>query len=219
MNYDITLAGQAYTLTTSDDAQIAAIGACRQKYNDAMPQTIKQGEDDVANPDLLADDAAYLGYVFGHWAAANPGFAEADLHAAAANAFASYAGQNPPQQIIEQVELTGDALKAALRAYAADKRWRVETGGMTITGIRVPTDDRAKLLLLGAATCMADGSSSKLVISGVDYGTFTKEQFAAINAAVIGHVQGTFPILADLLAGIDSGTINTIGQINAASWS
>ena len=154
MNFDITLSGQAYTLTTSDDAQIAAIGACRQRFNDALPQTVKQGEEDVANPDLLPDNAAYLEYVFGHWAAANPGFTEADLQAAAASAFANYAGQIPPEQAIEQAELTGDALKAALRAYAADKRWRVEVGGITINGVSVPTDDRAKLLLFGAAMCM-----------------------------------------------------------------
>lgn len=119
MNYSLSLSGQSYTLSTSDDAQIAAIAACRREFNKALPQTVKDGEADVPNPALLATDAAYLEFVFTAWAGANPGFTNEDLQAAAANAFASYAGQNPPEQIVESVPLEGDALKSALKASAA----------------------------------------------------------------------------------------------------
>jgi hypothetical protein len=102
-----------------------------------------------------------------------------------------------------------------LRAYAADKRWRVEVGGLVLNGVTIPTDDRAKLLLLGAAQSMADGSSASLVINGVNYGMFSKAQFQAINAAVVEHVQETFGALATILAGIDGGTITTQAQVDA----
>lgn len=160
MNYAISLSGQSYTLSTSDDAQIAAIAACRTKYNDTLSQTVKDGEEDVPNPALVATDAAYLEFVFGHWAAANPGFTDADLQAAAASAFASYAGQNPPAQIIEQVPLTGGALKAALKAYAAQKRYQVETGGMTVSGMAIPTDRITQSKLSGAVLAFQAGALS-----------------------------------------------------------
>ena len=86
--FSLTLNGQSYSVATSDPAQLTAITACRTKYNDALPQTIKDGENDVPNPDLMSDDTEYLEHVFGHWAAANPGFDQAALDAAAASAFA-----------------------------------------------------------------------------------------------------------------------------------
>jgi hypothetical protein len=85
---------------------------------------------------------------------------------------------------------------------------------MSLGGVPVPTDDRAKLLLLGAAQSMADGSSAPLVIGGIVYGTKTKAEFQAINSAVVAHVQSTFPKLATALAGIADGTITTTEQIN-----
>ncbi len=38
--------------------------------------------------------------------------------------------------------------RSALVAYAADKRWRVETGGISVGGIDVATDDRSKLMIM-----------------------------------------------------------------------
>jgi hypothetical protein len=105
---------------------------------------------------------------------------------------------------------------ALLKSYAAEKRWNKEVGGTLVNGVPVPTDDRAKLLLLGAATSMVDGSSSNLVIAGVNYGVFTKIQIQALNDAVVAHVQATFPLLATVLAGIDAGTITTMEQIDTA---
>lgn len=107
---------------------------------------------------------------------------------------------------------------AQLAAYAATKRWQVEVAGVVVNGIRVPTDDRAKLLLMGAATGMADGSSAPLIISGINYGTVTKAEFQAIYAAVTAHTQSTFPVLASVLDQIAQGTITTVDEIDAAGW-
>lgn len=40
--------------------------------------------------------------------------------------------------------------KADLLSYAADKRWQVETGGLVIGGVPVATDDRSKIMIIGA---------------------------------------------------------------------
>lgn len=93
-SYNLTLAGQPYVLSTEDQAEIDAITACRNRYNASIPQTVKDGEDDVPNPDLKATDTAYLQFVFGVWATSNPGFTEEQLLEVAANAFASYVTLN-----------------------------------------------------------------------------------------------------------------------------
>lgn len=94
MNYDISIAGQSYTVTAADAAQAAAITACRQRYNDVLPQTIKVDDGEIPNPALIATDADYLSFVFGSWAKNNPGFTNDQLQAVAASAFASYVEQN-----------------------------------------------------------------------------------------------------------------------------
>lgn len=217
MNYSITLSGQSYTLSTSDDAQIAAIAACRAKYNEALPQEV----DGAPNPALIATDAKYLEYVFGHWAARNAGFANADLQAAAANAFASYAGQQPPEQIIESVPLTGDALKAALKAYAAQKRYVVETGGMTFNAMPIPTDRETQSKLSGAVLAFQTGALSGTIDWKTAAGWVQLDQTAvtALASAVAAHVQTAFSSEKAVSALIDAGTITTTAEVNAANWS
>src|SRR4051812_22845361 len=57
-----------------------------------------------------------------------------------------------------------------LRAYASSKRWEVEIRGITVQGLSVPTDDRAKLLILGAAQTLGDSDEAPFVNAGVNYG-------------------------------------------------
>ena len=103
-----------------------------------------------------------------------------------------------------------------LAAYAAHKRWQVEVGGMIFNGINVPTDDRAKLLILGTAMTMAEDATAPFIISGVNYGMLSGAQFKAVNVAVVAHVRSTFPALASVLAAIEGGTIMTAEQVDAA---
>jgi len=221
MDYSITLSGQPYTLTTTDDAQIAAIAACRARYNDSLPQTVKDGENDVPNPDLLADDAAYLTFVFTAWAAANAGFSQADLEAAAASAFASYANQNPPAQAIEQQALTGDALKAALKAYAAQKRYAIETGGMTVNGVTIPTDRETQSKLSGAVLAFQSGALNGAIDWKAASGWLTLDQatVTALASAVAAHVQAAFSKEKLISDSIDAAAITTVAEIDAYNWS
>tara|TARA_R110000868_G_scaffold270726_2_gene530172 strand:+ start:10422 stop:10934 length:513 start_codon:yes stop_codon:yes gene_type:complete len=107
--------------------------------------------------------------------------------------------------------------KSDLIAYAADKRWQVETGGISVYGIPIPTDDRAKLLIKGKADDMADADAAPYVLSSVN-AMLTGLQFKAINSAVIAHVTACFGIQSSVMAEIDSDTITTKSQIDGASW-
>lgn len=104
-----------------------------------------------------------------------------------------------------------------LRRYAADKRWRVETGGIVVGGVPVPTDDRAKVLLMGAASMMADVDTAPYV-SGTTAVTLTGAQFKGLYAALTAHAQAAFAVQTEVLAAIDAGTITTTAEIDAAAW-
>lgn len=221
MTYQITLSGQSYTLSTSDDAQIAAIAACRARVNSSMPQTVKDGEADVPNPELLADDNAFLQRAFEAWAIGNPGFTAEDVEATKVRAFASYAGQNPPEQIVESVPLEGDALKSALKAYAAQKRYQVETGGMTFNAMPIPTDRETQSKLSGAVLAFQTGALSGTIDWKTSAGWVHHDQTAVtgLASAVAAHVQTAFSNEKSVSVAIDAETITTIDQINAANWS
>jgi hypothetical protein len=108
--------------------------------------------------------------------------------------------------------------KEELRAYAANKRWEVETGGAQFGILSVPTDDRAKTMIGRAARTNSEVASTPYIVGGVNYGVLTKAQFEAMDAAIDIHVAATFATLASVLTGIGDGTITTYAQIDAASW-
>lgn len=103
-----------------------------------------------------------------------------------------------------------------LKHYAADKRWRVEVGGIMVSGIAVPTDDRSKTMIGRAARTNSTVTETPFVVAGVNYGVLTKAQFVALDAAIDEHVAATFETLASVIADIEAGTITTKAQIDAA---
>ena len=217
-SFSLTLSGQSYSVSTSDPAQLAAITACRTKFNEALPQTIKDGDNDIPNPDLLPDDEAYLNHVFGHWAAANPGFDQAALDAVAASAFASYADQNPPEQVVQQ-PLEGDALKTALKAYAAARRYAIETGGTTVGGIAIDTTRESQGKLTAAWAKAKSDPAFQINNWKTSQGAFVTLNNATIivlGDAVLAHVQACFDAEAAAFAGIDDDTITSTAQVDAA---
>lgn len=203
----ITVSGSNYSHDATP-AQVAGLGAARARVMSQLPPGEGQTADTplAERPGYIADDAAYLQSVVApHCERTGENPQEVMVRC-----LTSWANEPPPPPEEPETEpLSPEAAKAKLVAYALDKRWRVETGGLTLGGVRVQTDDRAKLLLLGAAQSMADGSSAPLMIGGVNYGSKTKVEFQAINAAVVAHVQATFP----RLAAIESGEITTTAQI------
>ena len=108
-------------------------------------------------------------------------------------------------------------LKPHLKSYAAQKRWQVEVGGVPFNGAIVPTDDRAKALLTGAASAMTATETTKVKLGGAFF-NMTGTQVKALRDAVVDHVQAGFQAEADVVAAIDAGTITTIAQVDAHAW-
>lgn len=111
----------------------------------------------------------------------------------------------------------GDA-PVDLLAYAANKRWQKEVGGITVSGIPVATDDRSKLMMTGARVAAAADPEWSTQWAGMDGSIYplTAAQVVAISDAVQSHVNNCFAIFATVKAGIDNSTIISAAQIDAA---
>lgn len=110
--------------------------------------------------------------------------------------------------------------KPELSAYAADKRWRVETGGIVVSGVSVATDDHSKMMIMGArikADRDAAFTTQWKVASG-DFVTIDAATIIAISDAVLSHVDACFAAEALVLEQITAGTITTRAQVDAADW-
>jgi hypothetical protein len=107
---------------------------------------------------------------------------------------------------------------ADLVAYAADLRWRREVGGITIGGVPVATDDRSKMMILGARVAAAANPGWETVWHGSDGETYplNAAQMIAISDAVEAHVNSTFSTFAVVKADVEAGDITTTAEIDAA---
>lgn len=108
--------------------------------------------------------------------------------------------------------------KPALISYARNKRWEVEVGGTLVSGIPVSTDDRSKLMIIGARVAAAADPAWSTVWQGADSAAYPVNAAAmlAISDAVQAHTNRTFTVLAGVLSGIDAGTITTRAEVDAA---
>ncbi len=101
--------------------------------------------------------------------------------------------------------------KAAKLATAAERRWQTETGGITVGGISVHTDDRSKLMLTGARVKAAAnaGFETQWVTADGQIVALTAAQIIAISDAVLAHVDACFAHFATLAAAIDAAADET----------
>lgn len=111
-----------------------------------------------------------------------------------------------------------DAVAIDLVAYAADRRWQREVGGITVSAIPIATDDRSKLMIAGARLAAMADPEWTTPWHGADGGIYPLDAAAivAISDAVSAHVQATFTAFATVKAAIASGTITTTAEIDAA---
>lgn len=110
--------------------------------------------------------------------------------------------------------------KADLVAYTANKRWLVEAGGIVVGGVPVATDDRSKIMIIGArvkADADANFTAQWKLPSG-DFLTINAATIIGISDAVLAHVDASFAAEAAVLAEIAAGTITTTAEIDAAAW-
>lgn len=105
-----------------------------------------------------------------------------------------------------------------LNAYAAQKRWEKEVGGIEINGLTVATDDRSKTMISGArVSSMANPNfTTAWKGSGGEFVPLDASAVVAISDAVLAHVSNCFAIEAQVLADILAGAITTVEQIDAA---
>ncbi|WFP74492.1 DUF4376 domain-containing protein [Mesorhizobium sp. WSM4906] len=104
-----------------------------------------------------------------------------------------------------------------LTAYAAEKRWEKETGGVTIAGVQVSTSRDSQAMITGAysySEANPDETIKFKAASGwieMDHNTVV-----AVANAVGAHVQACFSIEQAVSEAIAAGTITTREQIDAA---
>lgn len=105
-----------------------------------------------------------------------------------------------------------------LAAYAMAARWQKETGGITVGGMPIATDDRSKLMIVGARVAADADPEWSTVWQGEDGSAYPLNamQMVAISNAVQAHVAACFATFASVKASIDNGTIATTAQIDAA---
>lgn len=107
---------------------------------------------------------------------------------------------------------------SALIAYAADKRWQIETGGIVLGGVPIATDDRSKIMIMGARVAAAANPDWETVWHGADGQTYplNATSMIAISDAVEAHVNSTFSTFAAVKSDIAAGDITTTAEIDAA---
>lgn len=105
---------------------------------------------------------------------------------------------------------------ADLLAYAADLRWQREVGGVTVAAVPVSTDDRSKVMIVGARVAAAADPEWSTIWHGADGNTYQIDAPAmlAISDAVQAHVNGTFATFATVKAQIEAGAVTTRSEID-----
>ena len=106
-----------------------------------------------------------------------------------------------------------------LYAYAASKRYAVETGGIVLNGMRVMTDRASQSLITGAYNYVR--ANPEITVKFKTSGGFvqlTAAQMTAIANTVGAHVQAAFAAEGEINQQIIAGTITKPAEIDAFGW-
>lgn len=108
--------------------------------------------------------------------------------------------------------------KIELAAYASNKRYEKEVGGITVGDVPIATDDRSKQMILGARVAADANPEFSTPWVGADESVTMVDAttMIAISNAVLLHVATCFGIYALVKAGIDADEVTTTEQIDAA---
>ena len=109
--------------------------------------------------------------------------------------------------------------KADLVAYAASKRFAVETGGIVVNGAQIDTSRESQSMIANAfAYVQASGAASVEYKTASGWVTMDAPTVKAVALAVGAHVQACFAAEQAVDAAISAGTITTTAQIDSAAW-
>lgn len=109
--------------------------------------------------------------------------------------------------------------KAQLKSYAADRRWRKETGGVTLpSGVIVRTDDAAQRKVAELRRRAKAGEIPLPFGFKAETGWIDADLPAieAIDQAIAAHVAGCYALERQIDGDIEAGAVTTTAQIDAA---
>lgn len=116
-----------------------------------------------------------------------------------------------------QAVLARDGMSASLEAYAAARRYAVETAGITVAGMAIRTDRDSQAMISGAFNLAQAKPEAKVLFKGAN--GFVPLDAAAIQivATAVGeHVQACFAKEAEVAAAIGAGTVASKAAVDAA---
>ncbi|SFT11860.1 DUF4376 domain-containing protein [Methylobacterium sp. yr668] len=108
---------------------------------------------------------------------------------------------------------------AQLVAYAAARRFAVETGGLSVNGLTIATDRDSQSMIANAyAGMQASGAASVKFKATSGWIELSADQIKAIALAVFAHVQACFAAEDGCDAGINASppTITSFAEVDAA---
>lgn len=124
-----------------------------------------------------------------------------------------------PKYVHQVVDITAEEVKAILKDYAAQKRFEVETGGVTVGAIRVATDRESQALINGAYSAVQRDPQRIIDWKGINaFVSLDASAVATLADAVATHVQAAFAMEATVSAAIDAGIITDRAAVDAAAW-
>jgi hypothetical protein len=117
------------------------------------------------------------------------------------------------------IDIPIEAAKDAALAALAQKRWEIETGGITINGRFVDTSDRSKTLIIGKSIKAKENDDLTFQWKvGSGFVTIDSATMISIADAVEAHVQGAFDREAELSSDIlDATTTAEVRAVNINS--
>lgn len=104
-----------------------------------------------------------------------------------------------------------------LTTYVAAKRFKVETGGVVINGMKIATDRESQAMISGAFNYVSVETSATLSFkTDAGFVSLNADEVRTLALAVGKFVQSCFEKEAEVSVQIASGTISSIASIDAA---
>ncbi|NIX75376.1 DUF4376 domain-containing protein [Microvirga terricola] len=108
-------------------------------------------------------------------------------------------------------------VKAGLKAYAASKRFVIETGGIVVGESIIVTDRESQALITGAYNLALVEPDEPVDFKGASgWVEISSTEMIAIGLAVARHVRSCFRKERQVTKAIDEGTVSSIPEIDAA---
>jgi len=116
------------------------------------------------------------------------------------------------------VDMSLSAVKARKLDELAEARWRHETSGVLVGGVRIKTDRESQGTISGAYSTLKDGLVPYIdwKADGGQWVQVTLAELTPIAQAVAVHVQGAFSLERQLSEQVQAAT--TVEEVQAVAW-